>query len=64
MRMRHIVTCSLTGCTEFFQINSQKAIFFKTRTKKLLNLKLCFDFLEYFRLKYSSPEEEFSEALS
>ena len=49
MRMRHIVICGLPRCTKFFLLISQMAGFSK---KKNWILKVCFDFLYRYFLKY------------
>ena len=47
----YIVICGLSGCTTFFDIISQKA---QLSNEKLLNIKLCFNFLYNFCLQHFS----------
>ena len=49
MCMRRIVVCSQSGSTTFFYIISQKHMTFE---KKVIENKMCFDFLYHFCLKY------------
>jgi len=52
MFMRLIVICGLSGCTIFFHIVSQTVRFWGE--KKVIERKICFDFLYKFGLKYFS----------
>ena len=49
MRMRRIVFCGLSGYTVFFHIISQKVGF--SKEKKVIEYKMCFDFLYNFHKK-------------
>jgi hypothetical protein len=51
MRMRHIAICGLSGSAVFFPHYLHKGAIGQD---KLLNAKLCFDFLYNIRLKYFS----------
>jgi len=55
MRMRHIVTCDLSGSTTFFGIITLKARFKKKRV--IVYKNTCFNFLYNFYPKYFSFEE-------
>ena len=54
-RVRHIVTCSLSGCTTFFHIILKSGTFSKER---FLIHKMCFDFLYHFvvNISHSKPK--------
>jgi len=52
---RYIVICGLSCCTVFFYIISQKARFFK---KKLMEQKMCFDFLYNVFRKTSGSKKD------
>jgi hypothetical protein len=58
MRMRRIVTCALSGSAIFFRISHKQHDF---RKKKVIEPKMCFDFLYNFCLKLFSFQEELSE---
>jgi hypothetical protein len=55
-----IVISGLSGFTVFFHIISKRHDF----RKKILNIKLCFNMLYNFCLKYFSSEEELGEIWS
>jgi hypothetical protein len=54
------VICGLSGSTIFFHIILMKGTTFRGK-KKLLNMKLCLDFIYNLSLKYLSFKERFSE---
>jgi hypothetical protein len=55
MRMLHFVTCGLPGSTIFFHSKSQTAQF--SKKKKVIEYKMCFDFLCQVWLKHFSFQE-------
>jgi hypothetical protein len=55
MRKRHIAICGLTGCTIFCTLSDKQHDF---RGKKIIEHKMCFDFLRsFFLILYPFHEE-------
>ena len=59
--LRMIAFCSLSGSTNFFTLSRKWHDF---RGEKVIELKICFDFLYNFCLKNFSFYEELREMLS
>ena len=62
MRKRHIVICVLSGSTIFFHIISHTVLFSKKK-KKVIEHKMCFDFLYKCYLKHFSFQVELTKLL-